>query len=132
LSTRYVHAGIFEEDDGAISVRVPDIPEVVTSGYSREEAEEYAVDAIETVLREYMRRRWEIPTPSIRRGRNVRLIRLPVVTQAKLALYSAMRSGAIRKADLGRRLGWSKNQVERLWTFGTLPVWTSSRAPWGP
>ena len=32
----------------AITVRVPDIPEALTDGSSLEEAEEYAVDAVET------------------------------------------------------------------------------------
>ena len=93
---------------------VPDIPEVVTEGDSIEEATEYAIDAIELIIGEYMRRRHEIPLPSKRRGRHIRIVELPLLTQAKLSLYSAMQASGIRKADLARRLRVSKPQVERL------------------
>ena len=81
--------------------------------YSEQQAMEYAVDAIQMVLNEYIRRRRAIPTPSkLKRG--MRLIPLPAVTQAKLVLYVAMTRNDMRKADLARRLGWHKFQVERL------------------
>jgi antitoxin HicB len=66
------------------------------------------------VLAEYIRRKRDIPSPVRRKGASVRTVTLPALTQAKLALYSEMRTAGVRKADLARRLGWSKNQVERL------------------
>jgi antitoxin HicB len=74
-------------------VTVPDIPEVVTEGDSMEEATEYA---IELILGEYIRRRAGIPRPSKRKGKHM------------------MQASGIRKAELARRLGVSKPQVERL------------------
>jgi antitoxin HicB len=41
------------------------------------------------------------------------MVELPLLTQAKLSLYTAMRGAGVRKADLARRLGISKPQVER-------------------
>lgn len=80
-----------------------------------QEAKEFAMDAIETVLAEYMRRQLSIPKPTQRRGgKHTHWIELPLLTQAKLSLYSAMKSEAVRKADLARRMGISKSQVERL------------------
>jgi len=104
---------LFTPEGKGFVVTVPDIPEVVTEGDSVQEATEYAIDAIELILAEYMRRRAEIPRASKRRGRHIR-IELPLLTQAKLSLYSAMLASGVRKADLARRLGVSKPQVERL------------------
>ena len=54
----------FTREGKAIVVAVPDIPEVITNGYSEAEAMEFAADAIEVVLAEYVRRGREIPRPS--------------------------------------------------------------------
>ncbi len=104
----------FTPESGGYVVTVPDIPEVITEGDSVEEATEYSADAIECVLAEYMRRRREIPKPSRRNGRDIHPVALPAVTSAKLELYSALRAAGVGKAELGRRLGWRKTQVERL------------------
>jgi antitoxin HicB len=110
----YFYPVLFTPEGNGFVVTVPDVPEVITEGDSIEEAIEYAIDAIELILGEYMRRRADIPVPSKRRGRHVRIVELPLLTQAKLSLYSAMQASGIRKADLARRLGVSKPQIERL------------------
>jgi antitoxin HicB len=110
----YCYPVFFNPEEGGFVVTVPDIPEVITEGDSIEEATEYAIDAIELTLGEYMRRLAEIPRPAKRKGRHIRIVELPLLTQAKLSLYSAMQASGIRKADLARRLGVSKPQVERL------------------
>lgn len=110
----FTYAAIFEVEGEAINVSIPDIPEAVTCGYTEAEAAAFAIDSIELVLGEYIRRKLDIPLPSPRKGRNVRFVTLPALTQAKLALYSAIRVAGVRKATLARRLGWSRNQVERL------------------
>jgi len=114
----YCYPALFTPEGKGFVVTVPDIPEVVTEGDSIEEATEYAIDAIELILGEYMRQRVEIPRPSKRRGRHIRIVELPLLTQAKLSLYSAMQASGIKKADLARRLGVSKSQVERLLDLG--------------
>ena len=80
----YSYPAIFTPEKRCYVVTVPDVPEVVTEGDSAAEATEYAIDAIELVLSEYMRRKAEIPRPSKRRGKGVRVIELPLLTQAKL------------------------------------------------
>jgi antitoxin HicB len=79
----------FTPEGKGFVVTVPDIPEVVTEGDSIAEATEYGIDAIELILGEYMRRREEIPRPSKRRGRHIRIVELPLSTQGKLSRYSA-------------------------------------------
>ena len=92
----------------------PDIPEAITDGDSEEEAMEYVVDAIESMLTIYIRRRREIPRPSKARGKQMRMVVVPVLSEAKIRLYEAMRAGGLRKADLARRLKLQKSRVDRL------------------
>ena len=110
----HTYRAVFTTESGGFVVTIPDIPEVITEGDSVGEATRMVIDAMETVLAEYMRRKMEIPTPSRRRRKGSRLVALPALTSAKLSLYSAMRTSGVRKADLARRLGWSRPQVERL------------------
>ena len=109
----YAYPALFTREGNAIVVTVPDIPEVITNGYSEQQAMDYTIDAMETVLAEYIRRGLRIPAPS-RPQRKTRLVSLPALTQAKLSLYMALRSVGIRQGELARRLGWHKSQVERL------------------
>ena len=109
----YFYPVVFSAQRKGFTVTVPDIPEAITQGDSEEEARSATVDAIETALGEYMRRKLDIPVPS-RPRRGMRTIQLPLLTQAKLSLYMELRSGSMRKAELARRAGISKAQVERL------------------
>ena len=108
------YPAVFEPEGKGFVVTFPDIPEAITDGDSAAEALDYGVDALLTVLSEYINRRRDIPSPSRARGRNVRLIRLPALAEAKIGVYRAMRANSVRKADLARRLGWQKSQVDRL------------------
>jgi antitoxin HicB len=104
----------FAPENDAINVTFPDLPEAITCGYSEPEAMEYAVDALETILSEYIKRRREIPNPRKAKGKGMRLVVLPALAEAKVQLYEAMRSQGVRKADLARRIGWHKSQMDRL------------------
>jgi antitoxin HicB len=105
----------FVREKKGIAVTFPDLPEAVTSGESEQEAMEFAVDALETVLSEYIKRRRAIPGPArFRRGQSLRLVTLPALAEAKVRLYEAMRLRGLRKADLARRVGWRPSQIDRL------------------
>jgi antitoxin HicB len=101
------------DDTGAVSVSFPDVPEAHTFGEDESEALARAVDALETALSMYVDGRQAIPAPS-RLKRRQKAVALPLLTEAKLALYEAMRSGRVGKAELGRRLNWHLPQVDRL------------------
>jgi len=105
---------LFEPDGKGFVITFPDLPEAITEGDSPEEAMEYAIDALETVLSEYINRRRDMPRPMRVRGKNIRMGPLAALSEAKLALYGAMRAGGVRKADLARRIGAQKSQVDRL------------------
>ena len=47
-------------------------------------------------------------------GQRGNFVILPALTEAKLALYQAMRAARVGKAELGRRLNWHLPQLDRL------------------
>jgi antitoxin HicB len=62
---------------------------------------------------DYVDDRRDIPKPSAGK-RGFKMVTLPALTEAKLALYSAMRANRIGKAELARRLNCHLPQVDRL------------------
>jgi antitoxin HicB len=108
-----VYPAKFDRAKDGIGVTFPGIPEAITCGYSEAEAVEYAVDALETVFSEYMKRRLKIPRPRAH-TKGTRPIALPTLTEAKIRLYEAMREAGVRKAELARRMGLQKSQIDRL------------------
>ncbi|MCE5307518.1 MAG: type II toxin-antitoxin system HicB family antitoxin [Acidobacteriales bacterium] len=101
------------EDSGAVVISFPDVPEAHTFGGNETEALSRAVDALETALSMYIGDRQPIPTPSPKK-RGWRTVSLPALTEAKIALYLAMRASHVGKAELARRLKWHLPQVDRL------------------
>ena len=100
------------DTNGTLLVAFPDVPEAHTFGSDRQDALARAADALETALMGYIEDRQPIPQPSpARRGLSVVL---PALTEAKLALYAAMRAGRINKTELARRLNCHLPQVDRL------------------
>ena len=78
------------DTNGMILASFPDVPEAHTFGNDREEALARAINALETAFMGYIEDRQAIPEPSpFKRGP---CATLPALTEAKLALYSAMRA----------------------------------------
>lgn len=74
----------------------------------------HAPDALQAAISMLMEKGMDIPAPGKAR-RNAVLVPLPsVVASAKVELYRALRSAGVRKAELARRMGIHKQQVERL------------------
>ncbi len=83
-----------------------------TYGDDQDEALARAVDALTTIIGAYMRDRQPIPRPATRaRGR---MVPLPPLMVAKVALYNTMLEQKVNKAELGRRLNWHLPQVDRV------------------
>jgi antitoxin HicB len=104
------------DEEGGYVVTFPDVPEAITQGEDVEEAMMYAVDALETALEFYVEGRRPLPVPS--KGKAERVVRLGVLTCAKLGVYQAMLEGHVGKAELARRLHWHLPQVDRLLDLG--------------
>lgn len=100
------------DDNGTFHVSFPDVPEAHTFGEDESEVLRRAVDALETAFMIYIEDRRPIPEPSPVKDHHV--ITVPVLSEAKLALYRAMISGRIKKTELARRLGVHMPQVDRL------------------
>jgi antitoxin HicB len=104
---------LIPDDNDTLRVEAPDLPEVNTFGDDEADALHHAVDAIATALQGRIRDRKRIPSPS-RPKRGQRLVALPAIVAAKLALYRAMIETNTRKADLARKLKVHPPQIDRL------------------
>ena len=101
------------DDNGTVLVTAPDFPEVASFGKDEVDALARAADAIATAMQGRITDRQAIPVPSARRGRS-RLVSLPAIIAAKLALYHTMMETGTRKADLARKLKVHAPQIDRL------------------
>jgi antitoxin HicB len=100
------------DTNGTILVAFPDVPEAHTFGSDRQEGLARAMDALETALMGYIEDRRPIPKPSV--SKSGPCVELPALSEAKLALYSAMQAARISKTELARRLNCHLPQVNRL------------------
>lgn len=98
---------------GGYVISFPDVPEAVTQAESIEEGVEMATDCLEMVLAEYIRLGRPIPAPSTPK-RGQRSIRLPFFVALKVELYNAWLQSGVKKAELARRLGMPRANVDRL------------------
>lgn len=113
LMMQWEYATRIEQVDGDHVVTVRDLPEVCTSGDTREQAIELAADAIDVVLAHRIEKGLDLPAPS-KAQRGEILIAPPLQTQAKAALYAAWRASEISKSELARRLGVRETEARRI------------------
>jgi antitoxin HicB len=106
----------FEPDAtaGGFVVTFPDIGDGVTQGETEEEAMEMAADLLGCMIGERMKRGLDLPLARKHRGNKYRPVRLPALQEAKAELYNAFRAAGVRKAELSRRIGISKTNIDRL------------------
>ena len=102
-----------DRESGGFVVTFPDVPKAITQGDEVDDALYHAVGALETALMIYISRRADLPRPS-RARKNGYSVRLPALTEAKMALYQAMKTAAVSKGELARKLRWPVAQIERL------------------
>lgn len=101
-------------DSGGFVVTFPDVPGCITQGDNLAEASEMAVDALETMLGYMMSQGEALPPAKVRKGKHMRPVSLSPLKSAKVELYTAFRASALRKAELARRMGIQKANVDRL------------------
>lgn len=98
-------------DDFVVSVR--DLPEVVTSGDTFDEALALAADAIEVVVAIRIERGLDLEEPSpIQDGEHA--VALPIVLAAKAAVYAAWKRSGWKKTDLARAMNRTETEVRRI------------------
>ena len=103
---------LIKDDNGSYRVAFPDVPEAHTFGDTKQEALDYAVEALETALSFYVDEAKDLPKASAKRGRPI--VRPSLIGEMKLGIYQAMRQAKVRKTDLARRMGVALMQVDRL------------------
>ncbi len=110
------YPALFEPDaeTGGFVVTFPDFRYGVTQGDTPEEAAEMAQDLLEGLLLDLIEEGQDLPKPSKRRSRHYRLVSLPALQSAKVELYLAFRTSGLRKAELARRIGIPKSNLDRL------------------
>jgi len=101
------------DDNGTFLVTAPDFPELTTFGETREKALMHALGAFEEAIEARISDREEIPVPTKGKAKDIH-VGLPVQASVKVLLYQSMQRDGIRKADLARRMGIHKQEVDRI------------------
>lgn len=112
-ATNWTFPVSLRQERGDFIVGVRDLPEVVTSGDTREQALELAADAIEVAVSVRMERDESLPAPSARLQREMG-VSLPAWLAAKASVYAAWKSSGLRKTELAQRLGRDEAEVRRI------------------
>lgn len=101
------------DDNDTLLVTSPAFPELVTFGESEADARAHAVGAILEAIAARMANGDDVPAPglSLNNGPGVAI---PLNIEAKVRLYRCLREVGINRAELARRLGWHRPQVDRL------------------
>ncbi|MEX0851914.1 MAG: type II toxin-antitoxin system HicB family antitoxin [Bauldia sp.] len=99
------------DDNGTLLVTCPDLPEVTSFGDDEADALKRALDAVEEALAGRIANKQAIPRPS---GKAGLAVALPALIAAKVQLYLLTREEKVTRAELSRRLGWKREQVDRL------------------
>jgi antitoxin HicB len=111
------------DDNGTLLVTCPDLPEVATFGENIPDALKHARDAIEEAIAARIHEGRDLTAPEAnRRGyafggspkRRSHAVRLSALTSLKVALYQHLRENEITRAELGRRLNWKRESIDRL------------------
>ncbi len=91
----------------------PDFPEVTSFGETEAEALHWGLGAVEEAIAGRIYYHEDIPPPRSKRPRGP-AVELPLLTYLKVALYLALREKNITRAELTRRMGVHREQVDRL------------------
>jgi antitoxin HicB len=101
------------KDGKFILVTFPDVPPAITQGSNRAEALAMAKEALELSMEFYFDDMRPVPMPSKpKRGQAV--VELSPSVAAKVLLLNEMLRQKVRPIDLARRLGTTKQEVNRL------------------
>ncbi|MBQ4666503.1 type II toxin-antitoxin system HicB family antitoxin [Aeromonas hydrophila] len=108
---------IIEPDGDTWLARVPDVPEVLTGGDTREEALAEAAGALVTAFEFYVEDNCPVPLPS-EPAPGQEVVTVPPSVWGKVLLLNAMCEASVSQSELGRRLGIPRQNVQRLLDLG--------------
>jgi antitoxin HicB len=104
----------FKPEGDVIVVTFQDVGYGATQGATEAEALEMAADFLVMAIGDLIKQGKELPQATTRRGRKYRWIKLPALAGVKMELYRELKSSGVRKAELARRLGISRGNMDRL------------------
>jgi antitoxin HicB len=103
-------------EEGGYTVTFRDVPEAITEGSTLEEALHYAQEVLVLALEHYLGEKRSAPVPTApKKGEH--LVTLPISLALQLTLMNEMVAQGVRPVDLAKRLGTSKQEVNRLTTL---------------
>ncbi|WP_192559511.1 type II toxin-antitoxin system HicB family antitoxin [Pseudomonas allokribbensis] len=105
------------EEPGSAWLSCAEIPEMHAAGDTLEEVLDGAIEVMETAFSIYVDDRRLIPTGDAEEQDGDAVLRLPALTAAKVALWNTLLESGMSKAELARRLGVQRPQVDRLVDF---------------
>lgn len=100
------------DDNGTLLITCPALPEVTTFAEDISEVDRRARDAIEEAIAARIAGGQEVPAPVARQLPHS--VAMASQVALKVALYRALAQSHITRAELGRRLQWKREQVDRL------------------
>ena len=102
------------DDNGTFMVTAPEFPEVTSFGVSQPEACQNGRNAIEEAIAGRIAAGEDVPSPMKDTTGKGWFVEVPALVFLKLALYVTCRDEGVTRAELARRLGWHREQVDRL------------------
>jgi antitoxin HicB len=104
-----------ELDDGSLAwfATFPAFPEITVTGETKEGIRASAVGGIEEAMAGRISDGEDIELPAKKAPSNT-YVEVPLLTALKVSLYSALREKQMSRAQLRNRLGWHREQVDRL------------------
>lgn len=105
-----------EQDGHTFMVRFVDIPEALTCGDTYEEALAEAHDALVTAFEFYFEDQRPVPMPTPAKEQAV--VSVPASVWAKVLLLNTMLSKNITQAELAKRMGSRKQEMQRIINLG--------------
>jgi antitoxin HicB len=102
-----------KDENDAIIAQFPDVPEAITVGADKNNALDWAQDALVVALTGYIEERRDIPQPS-KPKKGQKIVPLPAQVAMKLAIYQGMRDQGITQASLGECIGVDGRQIRRI------------------
>jgi antitoxin HicB len=95
-------------------VTAPEFPEVTTFADTQPEACAQGLQAIEEAIAARIADGDDVPLPMKETKGKGSFVQVPGLSFVKIALYSLCRAKEVSRAELARRLGWDREQVDRL------------------
>jgi antitoxin HicB len=102
------------DDNVTFLVTAPDFPEVTSFGDTQPDACARGRAAIEEAIAARISRGEDIPPPLAEARAKGMFVQMSALTFLKAALYMVCKEAGISRAELAKRLGWHREQVDRL------------------